>query len=55
MLTMERPYIGRLTAPNPSLMTGKGTNTYIFGGDDLAIIDPGPDDDAHVAATRRVI
>ena len=50
MLVMERPYIGRLTAPNPSLMTGKGTNTYIFGGDDLAIIDPGPDDDAHVAA-----
>jgi glyoxylase-like metal-dependent hydrolase (beta-lactamase superfamily II) len=31
-------------------MTGKGTNTYIFGGDYLAVIDPGPDDDAHIAA-----
>lgn len=55
MLVMERPYIGRLTAPNPSLMTGKGTNTYIFGSDDLAIIDPGPDDDAHIAAIEAGI
>jgi glyoxylase-like metal-dependent hydrolase (beta-lactamase superfamily II) len=50
MLVRELPYVGRLTAPNPSLMTGKGTNTYIFGTGDLAILDPGPDDDAHIDA-----
>jgi glyoxylase-like metal-dependent hydrolase (beta-lactamase superfamily II) len=50
MLVKELPYVGRILAPNPSMMTGKGTNTYIFGGDDLAIIDPGPDDDGHIDA-----
>ena len=50
MLVKELPYVGRILAPNPSMMTGKGTNTYIFGGDDLAIIDPGPDDDGHIEA-----
>jgi glyoxylase-like metal-dependent hydrolase (beta-lactamase superfamily II) len=38
-------------APNPSLLTGPGTNTYLVGdGDALACIDPGPPDDAHLAA-----
>ena len=50
MLVKELPYVGRILAPNPSMMTGKGTNTYIFGGDDLAVIDPGPDDDRHIDA-----
>jgi glyoxylase-like metal-dependent hydrolase (beta-lactamase superfamily II) len=50
MLVRPLPYVGRLTAPNPSLMTGKGTNTYIFGAGDLAIIDPGPDDAGHTEA-----
>lgn len=48
MLVM--PHVALLTAPNPSLMTGQGTNTYIVGAGDLAIIDPGPDDDAHITA-----
>ena len=50
MLVNELPYVGRILAPNPSMMTGKGTNTYIFGADDLAVIDPGPDDDRHIDA-----
>lgn len=37
-------------APNPSPMTGPGTNTYLLGRDALAIIDPGPDNDRHLAA-----
>jgi glyoxylase-like metal-dependent hydrolase (beta-lactamase superfamily II) len=45
------PRIRRLTAPNAGLMTGPGTNTY-FVGDAAhaawAVIDPGPDDAAHV-------
>lgn len=32
----------RLLAPNPSPMTGEGTNTYILGQEEVAIIDPGP-------------
>jgi glyoxylase-like metal-dependent hydrolase (beta-lactamase superfamily II) len=38
----------RLVANNPSPFTFKGTNTYLVGhGDDLVLIDPGPDDAAH--------
>lgn len=40
----------RFVANNPSVFTFKGTNTYIIGTDDLAIIDPGPEDDAHFDA-----
>lgn len=45
------PRIVRVTAPNPGVMTGPGTNSYfVGGGDDWAVIDPGPADDAHVQA-----
>ena len=44
------PGVVRLTAPNPGLMTGPGTNTYLLGdGDDLTLIDPGPAIDSHIA------
>ena len=36
-----------ILAPNPSPMTFKGTNTYIIGDDELAIIDPGPLNEEH--------
>ncbi len=42
-------------APNPSPMTSLGTNTYLLGGETLAIIDPGPDDAAHLAALKMAI
>jgi len=42
-------FVTRLTAPNPGLMTGPGTNTYLVGESDLAVIDPGPAVDSHVA------
>jgi len=43
--------VARLTAPNPSVMTGPGTNTYFIGdaATGIAVIDPGPLDEAHVA------
>ncbi|MDA1117312.1 MAG: MBL fold metallo-hydrolase [Proteobacteria bacterium] len=44
------PYVTRIIAPNPGMMTGPGTNTYLVGDQDLAVIDPGPAIDAHVAA-----
>lgn len=48
-LTLDPP-IHSLLAPNPSPLTGRGTNTWILGATDLAVIDPGPDDPAHLAA-----
>lgn len=37
-------------APNPSAMTGPGTNSFLIGDREVAVIDPGPDDPAHVQA-----
>lgn len=46
------PMVQRITAPNPSPMTYHGTNTYIIGDPqgDIAILDPGPDNDSHLQA-----
>lgn len=46
-LTKLYPKVWRLTADNPSSMTGPGTNTYLIGQERLIIIDPGPTDPAH--------
>ncbi len=48
---LERPAPGlrRLVAPNPSPFTFTGTCAYIVGEGEVAILDPGPDDDAHLA------
>ncbi|MBU2032660.1 MAG: MBL fold metallo-hydrolase [Alphaproteobacteria bacterium] len=45
------PLVRRVLAPNPSPFTYTGTQTYIVGlGDGCAVIDPGPDEPAHLAA-----
>jgi glyoxylase-like metal-dependent hydrolase (beta-lactamase superfamily II) len=44
------PLVRRIVAPNPGLMTGPGTNTYLVGIDEVAVIDPGPDDAGHIEA-----
>ena len=49
------PDIKRITVNNPSPFTFFGTNSYLIGRDTLALIDPGPVDDAHHAALRRAI
>jgi glyoxylase-like metal-dependent hydrolase (beta-lactamase superfamily II) len=36
------PGVRRVVAPNPSMMTGPGTNTYLVGEIEIAVIDPGP-------------
>jgi len=38
----------RLTAPNPGMMTGPGTNTYILGHERFTVLDPGPANDVHI-------
>jgi glyoxylase-like metal-dependent hydrolase (beta-lactamase superfamily II)/8-oxo-dGTP pyrophosphatase MutT (NUDIX family) len=43
-------WVARIIAFNPGPMTGPGTNTYFVGSDELAVIDPGPLDDRHLAA-----
>lgn len=44
------PLVRRITAPNGGRMTGTGTNTYLVGNEDVAVIDPGPLIDSHVEA-----
>ncbi len=49
------PALWRLTAPNPGVMTGPGTNTYLLGSAQtgVAVIDPGPALDDHIEAIIR--
>lgn len=56
VVTTLSPRIRRVIAPNPSLMTGPGTGSYIVGdpGGDLAVIDPGPADDGHLDRLAEV-
>ncbi len=42
--------VRRIVAPNPSVMTGPGTNTYLVGHEQVAVIDPGPDEGSHIEA-----
>ncbi len=39
-------------ADNPGPMTLTGTNTYLYGSDPCWVIDPGPEDPAHIEAVR---
>jgi hydroxyacylglutathione hydrolase len=48
--------IERVLAPNPGPFTGPGTNTWVVGGDDDAVvIDPGPEDASHERAILRAV
>lgn len=47
--------VRRVTAPNPGMMTGPGTNTYIVGTTALALIDPGPESAAHLDVLLSVV
>lgn len=49
------PLVTRVLAPNPSPFTYTGTQTHLIGTTDLAVIDPGPDDPAHIAAIMRCV
>jgi glyoxylase-like metal-dependent hydrolase (beta-lactamase superfamily II) len=55
VLVRLSPLTRRLIAPNASAYTFTGTCSYIVGEGDVAIIDPGPDDDAHLAALLAAV
>lgn len=49
------PGLRRILAPNPSPMTYHGTNTYILGTGDVAVIDPGPASETHLHAIMAAL
>ena len=49
------PLIRRVIADNPGPFTFTGTGTYLVGAGEVAVIDPGPDDPAHLEALMRAI
>ena len=49
------PAIVRITAPNASAYTFTGTNSFLIGEDQIAVLDPGPNDDAHFGALMKAI
>lgn len=49
------PGVRRLTVNNPGPFTFHGTNSFIVGRDTLAVIDPGPEDEAHFQALIEAI
>jgi glyoxylase-like metal-dependent hydrolase (beta-lactamase superfamily II) len=66
-LDVVAPGLARMTAPNPGVMTGPGTNTYLLGAGGaadldrkgaapvprIAVVDPGPDDPSHLDAVAE--
>ena len=40
--------VTKITAPNPGIFTGGGTNTYLIGKEDLTLVDPGPNISEHI-------
>lgn len=47
--------VERITVNNPSPFTFHGTNSYIVGDRSVAVIDPGPEDEAHFAALMKAL
>ncbi|MGR9502830.1 MBL fold metallo-hydrolase [Rhizobium leguminosarum] len=49
------PGVERITAENPGPFTFFGTNSYIVGSSSVAVIDPGPEDEAHFQALMAAL
>ena len=54
-LTRLSPLVRRLVAPNASAFTFNGTCTYIVGNSAVAVVDPGPADEGHLAAILAAV
>ncbi len=55
VLEQLRPAVHRLIAPNPGVMTGPGTNSYLLGRGRLTLLDPGPAMAEHVDALQAAV
>ena len=55
LLEQLEPGISRVLAPNPSAFTYTGTQTYLVGDKEVAVIDPGPDLPDHLEALTQAI
>lgn len=51
----EHPEIWRITADNSGPMTLTGTNTYLYASGPCWVIDPGPEDESHIARVKAAI
>jgi glyoxylase-like metal-dependent hydrolase (beta-lactamase superfamily II) len=54
-LTRLSPLVRRLVAPNASPFTFNGTCTYVVGNGAVAVVDPGPADEAHLKAILSAV
>ncbi|EYD76665.1 Metallo-beta-lactamase family protein [Rubellimicrobium mesophilum DSM 19309] len=54
-MEIVEPDLGRVVAPNPSPLTAEGTNTWLLGTSEVAVIDPGPDDAGHLEAVLAAL
>jgi len=54
-MEIVEPDLMRVVAPNPSPYTADGTNTWLLGREEVCVIDPGPDDPAHLEAILRAL
>jgi glyoxylase-like metal-dependent hydrolase (beta-lactamase superfamily II) len=45
---MDINLLNKITAPNPGVSTGGGTNAYLIGKNDLTLVDPGPANEEHI-------
>jgi glyoxylase-like metal-dependent hydrolase (beta-lactamase superfamily II) len=55
VLLRVAPSVRRIVANNPTPFTFKGTNTYVIGEGEIAVIDPGPEDEAHIDALLKAV
>ncbi|MGB1023436.1 MAG: MBL fold metallo-hydrolase, partial [Paracoccaceae bacterium] len=55
MMTEHGSLLRSICAPNPSPMTAEGTLTYMLGETSIAVIDPGPASDQHLAAILAAV
>jgi glyoxylase-like metal-dependent hydrolase (beta-lactamase superfamily II) len=49
------PLVRRVLVNNPGAYTFKGTSTFIVGRGNVAVVDPGPDDDAHLKSLLHAL
>lgn len=54
-LVQVSPLLRRIVCRNPSKFTFYGTGTYVIGHGDVAVVDPGPRDDGHLAALLQAL